>query len=128
MNKNYSFLRDYRASELVELKQRLKATKKPEEKESLKRELRSHEDQERTRKRAEEEKAIIREHRKQERGKVEQGKKPYFLKRGEIKKQVLVRRFEGMGGKKAAKVMERRRKKKASKERKGMPRARREVG
>ena len=127
VNQKYAFLNDYRASEIADLKQQARNTKDVKAKEALKREIKSMEDRERARKRAEEEKAVVREHRKGESERVKQGKKPYFLKKGEIKKQASVKRFEGMGEKKAEKVMERRRKKKAGKEKKAIPRTRRKV-
>ena len=127
VNQKYAFLNDYRASEVADLKQRMRSTKDLRAKEALKREIKSMEDRERARKRAEEEKAVVREHRKGEKERVKQGKKPFFLKKGEVKKQALVKRFEGMGEKKAEKVIERRRKKKAGKEKKAIPRARRRL-
>ena len=127
MSQKYAFLDDYRTSEITDLKQQVRSTKDVAAKEALKRELKSMEDRERARRRAEEEKAVIREHRKRERERIEQGKKPFFLKKGEIKKQALVNRFEGMGEKKAEKVVEKRRKKKAKKEKRSMPQARRNV-
>ena len=125
VNQKYAFLNEYRASEIGNLKQQIRNTKDLAAKAASKRELKSMEDQERTRRRAEEEKAVVREHRKGEREKVKQGKKPFFLKKGEVKKQALVKRFERMGEKKAEKVMEKKRKKKAGKEKKAMPRIRR---
>ncbi|MCJ1445511.1 MAG: rRNA biogenesis protein rrp36 [Stictis urceolatum] len=127
LEKNYKFLDDYRASEVADLKARFKKEGNVQAKERLKREIRVMEDKERARKRAEEERNVVREHKKQERERVKDGKKPYFLKKGEVKKQVLVKRFEGMGEKKAEKAMERRRKKKTQKERRGMPMERRGV-
>lgn len=127
VNKQYAFLNDYRASEIAGLKQQLRDTKDGATKETLRRELKSKEDRERARQRAEEENAVIREHRKEEREKIKQGKQPFFLKRGEVKKQALVRRFEGMGESKVEKAMEKRRRKKAKKEKKAMPRARRKI-
>ena len=128
VQQNYAFLDDYRASEITELKQQIRTTKDASTREVLKRSLKSMEDRERARKRVDEEKSILREHKKAESDKIKQGKKPFFLKKGEVKKQALVRRFENMGEKKVEKAMERRRKKKAGKERRAMPSSRREVG
>lgn len=94
----------------------------------MKKQLAATEDQERARKKVEDARAVVREHRKKEIEAVKGGKNPYFLKKAEIKKQVLVKTFEGLSEKKVEKVMERRRKKKAMKERKSMPRNRREIG
>ena len=64
---------------------------------------------------------MIRQHRKEERDKVRGGKQPYFLKRGELKKRVEDKRFEGVGEKKKERIMEKRRKKQAGKEKKLLP-------
>lgn len=68
---------------------------------------------------------VVRKHRKEEKAKVEQGKKPFYLKKTDQKQMALVKRFEGMKGKQVDKVIERRRKKQAGKEKKSMPEARR---
>jgi ribosomal RNA-processing protein 36 len=127
IKQNYAFLNDYRISEAAELKEQIRATKDPNTKEALKRRLKSMDDRERARKRADEEQAIIREHKKKERERVQQGKKPFFLKKKDVKKQALINRYEALGEKKAEKVMERRRKKKAMRERRSMPSSRRET-
>lgn len=125
LQRNYSFLNDYRESEIAGLKTQLRDTRDPAAKEALKRQIRPMEDRERARKRAEEEKEVVQEHKRNERDAVKEGKTPYFLKKGEIKKQVLVKRFEGMGEKKVEKVMERRRKKKAGMAKRALPMGRR---
>ena len=128
MNKvqqKYSFLDDYRASEIADLKKVIKETRDAEDKEALQRELRAMEDRERARARTEEQKKVLREHRRKEKEQVKEGKTPFFLKKGDLKKKVLEKRFEAMGERKAEKLMERRRKKKAGKERRSMPSARR---
>ena len=126
MEKNYAFLNDYRSSEIAALKASIRNTKDLAVKEGLKRELLSMESREKARKARELEQEVLREHRKREKETVQKGKKPYFLKKGEQKKLALVKMFEGMGEKKVERVIERRRKKKAAKERRGVPRARRE--
>jgi ribosomal RNA-processing protein 36 len=128
LERRYGFLHDYRASELAGLKKKTRETKEADEKERLKREIKAMEDRERTRKKVEAEREVVREHRRQERERVKDGKKPYFLKKSDVKKKLLEKRFEELGQKKAEKVMERRRRKQASKERKEMPRSRREQG
>ena len=127
VSQKYAFLNDYRASEIADLKRQARDTKDAKTKEALKKQLKSMEDREQARRRAEEEKDVIRRHRKEERERIKEGKKPFFLKKGEIKKQALVKRFEGMGEKKAEKAVEKRRKRKAKKEKKAMPRSRRMV-
>ena len=125
MKKNYAFLDSYRDSEMSELKSAIRKTKDPDAKEKLKRALLSMESREKVQLAREKEQEVLRKHRKNERELIQQGKKPFYLKRTEQKKIALVERFEGMKGRQADKVIERRRKKKAAKERKGMPEERR---
>ena len=127
MEKNYAFLNDYRSSEIAALKASIRSAKDLAMKEGLKRDLLSMESREKARKAKELAQDVLREHRKREKEAVRKGKKPFFLKKGERKKLALIKRFKGMGEKKVERVIERRRKKKAAKERRGMPMARREV-
>jgi ribosomal RNA-processing protein 36 len=124
---NYSFLDDYRASEIAALKIQIRKAKDPAVKEGLKKQLISMESREKARKAKELEQEVLREHRRKEKAMVEKGKKPFFLKKGEQKKLALVKKFEGLGEKKVDKLIERRRKKKAGRERKSMPFGRRGV-
>ena len=126
MDKNYSFLNDYRTSEISALKSSIRTTKDDAAKEALKRQLLSMESREKARVTKEVQQDVLREHRRREKEAVEKGKKPFYLKKGEQKKLALVKKFEGMGEKKVERVIERRRKKKAGKERKGMPDGRRD--
>ena len=86
------------------------------------------ESREKTRKDKEVQQEVLREHRRKEKEAVASGKQPYYLKRREQKKLALVKNFEGLGEKKVKKVIERRRKKKAGKERRNMPVGRRGEG
>ncbi|KAL9123304.1 MAG: hypothetical protein Q9187_000143 [Circinaria calcarea] len=121
IKRNYSFLDSYRTSEIASLKTTLHNTKDPSARESLRKTLLSMESQEKARAAKEAQQEIIREHRKKEKEAIEKGKQPFYLKKGEQKKLALVKRFEGLGDKKAERVIERRRRKKAGRERKGMP-------
>ena len=125
VEKNYGFLREYRASEMAELKARIRDARDARARERLRRELMVMEDQEKARKRDEQRQAVLQEHRKGEREKVKAGKTPFFLKRAEVKKQVREKRFEGMGKWRAAKALEKQRKREAGKEKKSLPRVRR---
>ena len=125
LKKNYSFLDLYRDSEINELKSAIRSTKDPDAKEKLKRGLLSMESRKKSQRMKEQEQEILREHRKGEKVKIEQGKKPFYLKKSDQKQLALKKRFEGMKGKQVDKVIERRRKKQASKEKKSMPAARR---
>ena len=77
----YSFLNDYRASEIADLKTTIKKTKDEAEKERLKKKLLSMESQEHTRKRKEEQQNVVREHRKNEKELIKKGKQPFYLKK-----------------------------------------------
>ena len=123
--KNYSFLDTYRDSEISELKSAIRNTKGSEGKEKLKRALLSMESRKKAQEMKEQQQEVLRKHRKEEKEKIEQGKGPFYLKKADQKKMALMERFEGMKGKQVDKIIERRRKKKAAKERKGMPDARR---
>lgn len=128
LEKNYSFLNDYRTSEISVLKTSIRNAKDLTAKEALKRELLSMESREKARAAKEVQQEVLRDHRRQEREAVEKGKKPFYLKKREQKKLALVKKFEGMGEKKVERVIERRRKKKAGKERRSMPDGRRAAG
>jgi len=125
--KNYAFLKDYQASEMGDLRAAIKKTKDESHKETLKRKLLSMESRRKADEAKERQAEVLREHKRKEREAVRQGKQPFFLKRSEVKKQVLVNKFEGMKGKERERAIERRRKKVASRERRGMPGARRGV-
>ena len=129
-NKNYSFLSNYRASEISELREKLKKTKSPVEKEELKRTITSMADRQRAFESKQREREVRSEHRKRERELMREGKKsqPWFLKDADVKREMLVQKFEGMGGKEKRRALERRRKKVAGKEKKEMPWGRREIG
>ncbi|CAD6575471.1 MAG: rRNA bioproteinsis protein rrp36 [Alectoria sarmentosa] len=122
---NYSFLDSYRDSEKSELKSAIQKSKDIEAKGKLKRALLSMESRKKAQETREQQQEVLKRHRKDEKEKVEQGKRPFYLKKADQKKRALVERFEGMKGKQVDKVIERRRKKRAAKERKGMPDARR---
>jgi ribosomal RNA-processing protein 36 len=148
VRKNYKFLDDYVDSEIKELKTKLKEQKAPvqgsnkknknkkgaaaaaaaaapklsaEEIEEMKRELVQKQSKKQAQDARDRQQEVIREHKKKEKELVKEGKTPYFLKNSDVKKEVIVKQFEGLSEGKREKVMERKRKKMASKERKGMP-------
>jgi ribosomal RNA-processing protein 36 len=123
----YSFLDDYREDEMKELKSAIKKTKDDSEKEKLKRALLSMESRKKAQERKRKEAEILDRHRKEEKELVKQGKKPFYLKKTEQRKRLLVDRFSGLKGKQLDRVLERRRKKVEGKEKKKMPWSRREV-
>ncbi|KAI0133044.1 DUF947-domain-containing protein [Hypoxylon sp. NC0597] len=120
LRKAYSFLDEYRDSEMAELRAAIKKTKDAAAKEELKRTLASMESKKQAQKQRDKERELLEEHRRQEKELVKQGKKPFYLKKSEQKKQLLVDRFAGMK-KQVDRVIERKRKKLAARERRDMP-------
>ncbi|KAG0637718.1 rRNA biogenesis protein RRP36 [Tuber brumale] len=119
--KNYSFLDDYREDEMKALKQEIFKSKDEQKKERLKKELLSMESRRRTEKNKEQGEKVVREHRKRERELIKQGKKPFYLKKAEQKKLLLIEKYSKLNEKQLEKVMEKKRKRKSQKERKSMP-------
>lgn len=81
LGNRYSFLNDYRASEIAELRRTIKKSKNEGEKERLKKQLLSMESQQKARENKEKHQEVIREHKKKEKELVKQGKQPFFLKK-----------------------------------------------
>ncbi|KAF1938847.1 DUF947-domain-containing protein [Clathrospora elynae] len=79
--KRYSFLNDYKASEISELRNTIKKSKNEGEKERLKKQLLSMESQQKTRENKEKLQDVARDHKQKEKELVKQGKKPFFLKK-----------------------------------------------
>jgi ribosomal RNA-processing protein 36 len=124
----YSFLNDYQSDELTSLKKALKDPKaklNTDQREKLQRKVVSLESKMAANKAREREEKVKREHRKQEREAVAQGKQPFYLKNSDVKKQALVDRFQGMKSRQKDKVIQRRRKKLTAKQRRDMPMDRR---
>ncbi|EER40390.1 conserved hypothetical protein [Histoplasma capsulatum H143] len=134
---NYAFLNHYRTDEIAELRKQVSALqtkKKKTERDDheivrLKREITSMSDRQRAFERKEMEREVLVQHRRREKELIREGKKsqPYFLKKGEVKREVIAKRFTEMSGKEKQRALERRRKKVAGKERKEMPWGRRGV-
>ncbi|OMJ12808.1 rRNA biogenesis protein RRP36 [Smittium culicis] len=122
--KSYSFLNDYRASEVEEIQNKIsklknKDTQKVEEYESMLKQIKSKmlTDVNKTKLND-----IRKEHRKREKELVEQGKKPFFLKKSTVKQIELSERFEKLKGtKKLDMLLEKKRKRNAAKDHKSMP-------
>ncbi|KAF8859564.1 DUF947-domain-containing protein [Acephala macrosclerotiorum] len=127
VRKAYAFLDEYREDEMMELKAAMKTTKDEDAKEKLKRALSSMESRKKAQLRQKKEQEILDQHRKQEKELVKQGKKPFYLKKAEQKKRVLLDQFGHLKGKQLDHVIERRRRKQEGKEKKKMPFARRGV-
>ncbi|KJZ75576.1 hypothetical protein HIM_05039 [Hirsutella minnesotensis 3608] len=114
----YAFLDEYRDSEMAELRAQIKKAKDPAAKEQLKRRLMSMESRRLARQRREDGERLVREHRRQEKELVAQGKKPFYLKKSAQKERLLTQRFEGMSKGQVDKAIQRKRKKVAGKEKK----------
>ncbi|KAJ4289791.1 rRNA biogenesis protein rrp36 [Kalmusia sp. IMI 367209] len=127
LHKRYAFLNDYKNSEIAELREALKKTKNEVDKEKLKKKITSMESQQKTQQNKDKQQEILREHKKKEKELIKQGKKPFFLKKSEQKKQALVERFQNMKSKDRDRAIERRRKKATAKERRNMPAERRGI-
>jgi len=97
-NKNYSFLTTYQADEILSLKSQIKKSKTPEDAATLKRHLMSLEAKLRRAEALNREKEILRKHKVEEREAIKSGvkEKPYYLKKSDVRKEVLTKRFEGM--------------------------------
>ncbi|KAI0977305.1 hypothetical protein F4678DRAFT_412508 [Xylaria arbuscula] len=125
--KAYAFLDEYRDAEMAELKTAMKKTRSESEKESLARTLKSMQSRKEAQSQRDAEHEVVAQHRRQEKELVAQGKKPFYLKKSEQKKQLLLERFAGMKKKQVDRSIERRRKKLTSRERRNMPVARRDA-
>lgn len=123
----YAFLDEYRDDEMRQLRAAVKKARTPAEKEKLQRALLSMESRKKSRDRKDKERAVIEEHRRHEKELVKEGKKarPFYLKKSEQKKRLLVDQFTGMSERQRDKAIERRRKKVAGKEKKELPMERR---
>ncbi|KAI8910613.1 hypothetical protein DFJ77DRAFT_483952 [Powellomyces hirtus] len=118
---SYGFLRDYEQSEIEMLRKQIVTEKNPEKKEILQQTLTSMTSRMQARKNKDKRKELIKEWKKKESALVQQGKKPWQLKQSDIKKMELVEKYKSMKGKDVEKLLEKRRKKNATKERRFMP-------
>ncbi|CAH2038078.1 unnamed protein product [Thlaspi arvense] len=122
--KRYNFFFEEKLpTERVELRKKLKETKNPEEVDQLKDRLSYVEKwmkyEPSTNNKG---KAILTEHKKKEREAAKEGKKPYYLKKSEIRKQTLIEKYNSLkeSGKLSA-FLDKRRKKNATKDHRYMP-------
>lgn len=120
VRKAYSFLDDYRDSEMADLRVEIKKTKDEYTKEKLKRQLMSMESKKKARVKKDDEEKLLEEHRRKEKDMVAQGKTPFYLKKSEQKKQLLLNRYEKMSKGQVDRAIERKRKKVSGKEKKEM--------
>lgn len=148
-SKNYSFLTSYRQSELQTLQSQLKAIQNPQPNSNkkkkgsttappvvdpsttatLKREIMSLTSKLATSESKTREKEILRAHKAKEREAIREGRKsqPYYLKRGDVKKEMEREKTEGMGKRARDKRDMRRQKREKGREGRDLPRVRRGV-
>ncbi|KAI8833552.1 hypothetical protein BC829DRAFT_365804, partial [Chytridium lagenaria] len=122
---SYKFLDEYRKNEIGMIDQVLKKEKNPEEREKL---IKLHQSMTTALKANQTEdkrKKVIKEWKKTEAEAVKSGKKPYFLKKGDVKKMMLIEKYKKMTPAQVEKLMEKRRKDNASSEKRFLPYARR---
>lgn len=141
--RNYAFLDEYRDNEMAQMREtiaqndriakterkkrggnavnRVRAEAAEKEAAALRRTLTSMEARKHDREAKEKAQAVLDEHKKRERGLVKEGKNPYFLKKSEQKKRMLVDQYAGMTEQQVDKAIERRRKKAQTRERREMP-------
>jgi ribosomal RNA-processing protein 36 len=84
LKNRYSFLDDYRKSEIADLRASLKKCKNEGEKAQLRRQLLSMESQQKARERKDKEQEVVQKHKKQEKELVKDGKQPFYLKKGTL--------------------------------------------
>ncbi|KAI9091254.1 hypothetical protein DFS34DRAFT_584596 [Phlyctochytrium arcticum] len=124
-NQSYGFLRDYQQDEIEDLRKKVVVEKDVDSKTKMERNLKRLESQMLARQKKEKRQEIVRDWRKKEAELVQKGKKPWQLKQSDIKKLELIDRYQHMKKKDLDKLLEKRRKKNASKEKRFLPYARR---
>ncbi|ETI23042.1 hypothetical protein G647_04838 [Cladophialophora carrionii CBS 160.54] len=127
-NKNYSFLSQYQAEEILQLKTQIKKAKDPDVVADLKRQVMSMESKVRNAQSRQREAEIRKKHKEKEKEALRSGQKskPYFLKEADVKRLAKQERLESMGKKARDKAEKRRLKREKGKEARDMPKVRRE--
>jgi ribosomal RNA-processing protein 36 len=125
--KSYEFLDKYKQDEEQMLKAQILKEKDPEEKERLQHTLTRMVSQRTANTEAKRKQAIKRERKRTEQELVKQGKKPFFLKKSDQKKLELIDKFKQLGDKNVDKILEKRRKRNATKDHKKVPFKRRKT-
>lgn len=126
-DKNYAFLSEYQATEILNLKSQIKKSKDPSQQAELKRQVMSIEAKLRNAETRKRESEILREHKQKEKQAISEGKKarPFYLKPSDIKSRIQQERQSAMGKGARDKSEKRKRKREKTKESRNMPRARR---
>ncbi|KAJ3414374.1 hypothetical protein HDV05_006648 [Chytridiales sp. JEL 0842] len=123
---SYSFLQSYEKSELQQLRDSIKKLPANSEKRiEMERELQRRLSRKMQKEKEEKVEGVKREWKKKELEAVKNGKKPYFLKKGDVKKLTLVNQYKNMSAAQVDKLLEKRRKKNSASEKRYMPYQRR---
>ncbi|KIW47363.1 uncharacterized protein PV06_00063 [Exophiala oligosperma] len=128
VNKNYAFLTQYQAAEILDLKTQIKKAKDPNVVADLKRKVMSLESKVRNAEMRQKEEAIKRRHNQQEKEALRTGQKakPYYLKEADVRKLAKEERLQSLGKRARDKAEKRRQKREKGKDARDMPRFRRE--
>ncbi|KAI9188805.1 hypothetical protein H9P43_000227 [Blastocladiella emersonii ATCC 22665] len=121
---SYGFLKDYQQRELQELKEQLAKSRDPDQTRELTGAIQTMQNRMRAKHEADTKQKIKREWRKSELAKVKEGKTPFFLKRSEQKKLLLISKLKGKSDDQLDKIAEKKRKRDAGKDWKWMPKRR----
>ncbi|KAI1627010.1 hypothetical protein EDD37DRAFT_245324 [Exophiala viscosa] len=127
-DKNYSFLTEYQAAEILDLKSQIKKAKEPHILADLKRQVMSMEAKVRNAQARQKEEEIRKRHKEEEKEAIRTGQKakPYYLKEADVRKKVKEERLQSMSKGARDKADKRRQKREKGKEARDMPRVRRE--
>lgn len=119
---NYSFLFDIKSREKEKIKKTLKKEKDPEKKVELKMLYNRMDQQEQSEIQKDKRKTLEKEWKKKEQSQVQQGKKPFFLKKADLRKLELAEKYKELQKSgKLEKYLSKKRKKTAQKEKKKLP-------
>ena len=121
--KSYDFINDIKRQELEAVKKQLKKVKNKEKKEQLKGLLRKMKQETKLKEAKKKMKELQRNRKEEEKILIEKGKKPFYLKKSDRKKQELVEHYKELkSGGKLDKYLSKKRKRNAMKEKKKLPR------
>jgi ribosomal RNA-processing protein 36 len=81
LTKRYSFLNDYKQSEVADLKKAIKKSRNGDEKEQMRKQLESMESQMKAQQRKDELQAVKQQHKQKEKELIKDGKNPFYLKK-----------------------------------------------
>ncbi|CAG8540719.1 3211_t:CDS:2 [Ambispora leptoticha] len=125
--KSYNFLDDYKKNEIKTIKEQIRRAKDPNTRDELQKLLTKMQSRINTEHIARQKKQLRREVKKKELELVSKGKKPFYLKKSAEKELELVEKFKNTDPKSVEKIIEKRRKKNATKEHRYVPFKRRKT-